>query len=342
MERKFPKAIYSGKEVKDITVDRFRTGNFVFDMITQGGIPHNRITVFHGPKQTSKTTFALMVAGKFLRENPDYKVVFLDFELTFDWDLARYYIDEKDIDSGRFTVIQPDYGEMGIDIVKAYVQKAEDVGLYIIDSFGGIVPTAETEAGAADYTQLGLQVRLINRMLRILMPSMSIARKEGQPCHVIAINQVRSNMDRRGHMGSPYSQPGGRYLEHAATMDVRFYSGKYKEVRKVSVSVEHQMFVEKNKTGIPKMKGFLKYWLAPYEGHTPGEYNEDEIVLTYAKRTGVIVREGNQWKVGNKLFPNLTALLEAFRANRRMFEKVKNRTLDMCVKNILLSAGEDD
>lgn len=338
IEKQFPRAVYEGKEVQNIVAPRVSSGSFVFDLITQGGIPAHRITVFHGPKQTSKTTFALMIAGKFLRDNPGYKVVFVDFEHTFDWNLAKCYIEDID----RVIVIQPDYGEQGIDITKAYVEQTKDVGMYIIDSLGGVVPTKETEAAAADFTQIGLQVKLVNRLLRILMPNISIAKKDGRPCHVIAINQVRSNMNRRGHMGSPYSQPCGRYLEHAASMDVRFYSGKYKEMRKVPVLVEHEMMVEKNKMGIPKRRGILKYWIAPVNGHQPGELNEVDVVLTYAKRVGVVQRDGNKWKIGNKDFSTLNELLETLNTNKKMYEKVKERTLQICINNVLASAEEGE
>lgn len=338
LERDFPKAVNEGKEVRNIVVPRLSSGNFVFDLITQGGIPMHRLTVFHGPKQTSKTTFALMVLGKFLRENPKYKALVVDFEHGFDWDLAKCYITNID----QLIVVQPDYGEQGIDIAKRYLEGADDIGFYLMDSLGQIDSIKEVEADAADYIQLGMQVKLVNRLLRIMRYNISVAKKDNRHCHAILINQVRANMNRRGHMGSPYSQPCGKLLEHAASMDVRFYTGKYKEMRKIPVAVEHEMLIEKNKMGIPKRRGFLKYWLADVNGNKAGDFNEKEVVLSHAKRVGVVDRVGVKWKVGNKEFGTINEVLQAFKENKKMYEKVKERTLKICVEDVLASTEESE
>jgi RecA/RadA recombinase len=328
-----------------MTVPRLPSGSFAFDMITGGGIPRNRFTVFHGPKSSSKTTFALRCAGMFQMLKPDQTVIFIDFEGSFDWKWASSYIPDRE----RLIVVKPDYGEEGIDIIKAYVTGADDVGLYIIDSLAGILPVKEAEAAAADYTQLGLQVRLVNRMLRIMIPPMSKATKEGREMTVIAINQIRANMQTYGH-GPAFSQPCGKFLEHAASMDIRFWPGKYTQVRNVPIKVAHKFAIDKNKVGMPTRTGEFIYYLTEVAGYQSGELEEEKVVLTYAKRAGFIVRDGNKWKITIPLkkepidinVDKLENLMTMLREDRKLFGKIKLHTLRACVKNPFLSSDEEE
>jgi RecA/RadA recombinase len=338
-----PRSIYTGSEIEGIVVPRLPSGSFVFDMLTAGGIPRNRITVFHGPKSSSKTTFALRLAGMFQTLNPTLTAAFVDFEGTFDWEWAKSYIP----DQARLHVVRPDYGEEGIDMVKAYATEADDVGLIIIDSLAGIIPVAEAEADAADYTQLGLQVRLINRLLRILIPHMSQVNKQGGQLTVLAINQIRANMNKTGPYGSPYSQPGGKLLEHAASMDVKFYSGEYEKLQGIPVKVKHKFQVEKNKVGLPKRSGELAYYLtdSPEGMYRAGELDEDKVVITYAKRAGLINREGTKWVIARKgadplVFDNMLALLRYTKEDQEFYIALKNATVRACIINPFLTGEE--
>lgn len=337
-----PRSIYTGDEIKGMVVPRLSSGSFVFDMVTAGGIPKNRITVFHGPKSSSKTTFALRIAGQFQQLHPELTVAFIDFEGTFDWGWAEAYIPDR----SRIHVVQPDFGEEGIDMAKAYATEAEDVGLIIIDSLAGIIPTAEAEAAAADYTQLGLQVRLVNRLLRALIPHMSQVNKRGGDLTVVAINQIRANMNKAGPYASPFSQPCGKLLEHAASMDIRFYGGDYEKVQGIPVKVKHKFQVEKNKVGLPKRSGELAFYLAEVEGYKPGEMDEEKVVLTYAKRAGLVLRDGNKWTIPMKSgedmqFANMLELVRKLREDRKLFSSLKKATVRACIANPFLTADEE-
>lgn len=337
-----PKSIYTGSEVEGLIVPRLPSGSFVFDMVTAGGIPKNRITVFHGPKSSSKTTFALRIAGMFQTLHPDQIVAFVDFEGTFDKEWASKYIPDFD----RLHVINPDYGEEGVDMIKAYASEAEDVGLIIVDSLAGIEPAQVTEVDAADYLQLGMQVRLINRLLSMLTIRLSQIRKtEGRHLTVLAINQIRANMAKVGLYGSPYSQPGGKKLEHAASMDIQFYTGKYTDVQGVPVKVTHKFLVDKNKVGLPKRTGEITFFLSDVEGHSAGEMDETKVVVAYAKRAGVIRREGNKWILPlKKEEVALSSMLEMMRyldENPKVFAAVKARTVRECIANPFLSGEEE-
>ena len=136
-------------------------------------------------------------------------------------------------------------------------------------------------------------------------------------------------------------------LEHAASMDVKFYTGEYEKAQGVPVKVTHKFQVEKNKVGLPKRSGELSYYLTdvPSTGHKTGELDEDKIVLTYAKRAGVIVRDGNKWlipmKTGDPLvFDNMLALMRHLRDDQKLFSALKKATIKACIVNPFLSADE--
>jgi RecA/RadA recombinase len=336
-----PKSIYTGSEIEGLIVPRIPSGSFVFDMVTAGGIPRNRISVFHGPKSSSKTTFALRIAGMFQTLNPELTVAFIDFEGTFDWKWAGSYIPDRD----RLHVVRPDYGEEGIDMIKAYATEAEDVGLIVVDSLAGIEPTAIMDADASDYLQLGIQVRLINRLLSMLTIRTSQVNKAGGQLTTIAINQIRANMNKVGPYGSPYSQPGGKKLEHAASMSIQFYSGEYEKTQGIPVKVKHKFLVDKNKVGLPKRSGEFAYYLADVGEHKAGEMDEEKVVVTYAKRAGVILREGNKWllpmKKETQTFGSMLEVIKYLHENPRIFTAVKNATVRACIVNPFLSADED-
>lgn len=333
LEKKYPKTIYTGEEIKGITVARLPSGSFVFDMITGGGLPKNRFTVFHGPKSSSKSTFALRVIGQFQTLYPDMVATLIDFEGTFDEAWAANFLPDRD----RLHLIQPDYGEQGVDMAKAYAAEAEDCGLIVVDSLAAINATKEAESDAADNMQIGLQVKLINRLIRVLLPLLSQAKKRGQDLTILFINQIRANMAKSGPYGAQYSQPGGKFLEHASSMDVRFYTGEYTKSREISVKVKHTMMVDKNKTATPKRSGDLVYWLQNVKGHAIGELDEFDVVLTYARRAGIIVKDGATFVIPFKkeplVFKTLGELHETLKEDPKLFQRVKTLTLRECIKN---------
>lgn len=344
LDKNYPKTIFTGSELDAMAVSRLPSGSFVFDLLTGGGIPKNRITVFHGPKSSSKSTFAQRLVGMFQTLHPDLQALYVDFEGTFDWKWADSYIPDRD----RCIVVKPDYAEVGIDIIKAYAEDAEDVGLVVVDSLGGIIPTAEADAAAADYTQIGLQVKLVNRMIRILLPRMSQAGKAGRELSVIAVNQVRANMSKApGGYGSPYSQPCGKFLEHAASMDIRFYSGEYTNQQGIPVKVKHKFLVDKNKVSVPKRQGVLEYYIAAVGGYSIGEMDEEKVVITYAKRAGVIQRDGAKWIIPSTkkepyTFGSMLEMMKTFREDAKLFAAVKKATLKACLANPFLSGDEEE
>jgi protein RecA len=339
MNKEFPHSVREGMSLRDMTVPRLPSGCFSFDLITGGGLPMSRISVLHGDKSSGKSTFALRVAGNFQKLHPNEVILYVDFENTFDYSWAKNFLNPEK----NFVLISPDYGEQGIDMVKAFATKTSDVGLIIVDSLASIIPTAEAEAGATENPQIGLQVKQINRMIRGLLPPMTMAKKMGRDMTILFVNQVRANMN-AGKFGAQTSQPGGKYLGHVASLDCRFYAKEYKKKGTVTYGVMQSVVVDKNKVGLPKRSTDFMTYLTNYGEFKTGDVDELKTIVAYAKRAGLVERVGTTWKIKlvskNKKedtapleYGKLDELYAALKENPKLLAKVKSITLRTCIEN---------
>ena len=249
----------TGADLEAFTVPRIKSNCFMLDLLTGGGIPEGRITIFHGAKSSGKTSMALRVAGEYLRRYPRYSVVYMDFEQDFKWDWAKHFIS----DPKRFHLVQPDYGEQGIDLMKEYAQ-CDDIGLIINDSLAMMIPIRDAEI-SADADTVGLQAKLVSKMFRKLIPLMLIARKRGQLLTLLLINQTRVRIGTKTFAPQTY-KPGGNMQDFVASLDIRFYMKEYKKIGNIPAKSVHRFLIEKNRVGIPKRSGEYIMSLVAHNG----------------------------------------------------------------------------
>lgn len=335
IRKNFPNMVYTGDELVDMTVPKLPSGVFSFDLVTGGGIPLHRATMFHGAKSSGKTTHMLRMIRSFLNTYKDKSVVFVDFEQTFDWDWAKHFIPDR----RRFYLIQPDYGEQGVDIIQAAC-KAEDLGLLLVDTLVMMICTVEVEADASD-DFVGAQARLIRKLLQKLTVLMSKAKRHGRPFTIILSNQVRTAIGGRAFQ-SQTKKPGGKFQDHYVSMDVKFYAGEYTKVSGVPIKVKQQFSLTKNKTGLPAQSGEFNYYLIDFDNYKVGDADETKTIVQYARRMAVAHKSGKGWNVGQRSFKNLTDMFEFYADNRKELEKLKKIVLNACMDNIMASSGKDE
>jgi recombination protein RecA len=327
---------YTATEIPQ--VERLRSGIFVFDLITGGGIPLGRFTEFHGDKSTGKSTMSLRLANKYLKMFPDKLALYIDFELSYDPKWASYFVE----DLKRLYVLQPDYGELGIDFI-VNACKEPEVGFVIIDSIAAIVPTAEADSDM--FTQfIGLQARIVNSMFRKLLPVISQAKRDGRFLTFILINQIRTKIDRVGY-GNQITKPAGKMQDAVVSMDIRFYTKEYKKVGDIPVKIVHQVNVEKNKVGgNPKRTGQFEMYLTDYEGYKTGEVDNVGVIITIAKKVGLLIREGNKWKMQKREFKNLIEV-KSFIREPKIREELSDYLLEKVIKEpqlLIEGASEEE
>lgn len=232
-------------------VNKIPSDVFEFDVLTRGGIPEGRFTLFWGAKSSGKSTMALRIAKNFLKLYPDRKVCYLDFEQAFDPDWALRILEE---DNDNFLVAQPIYAEEGIKFLQESTNSS-DVGLYIIDSLAMMIPISEAEA-EADQDFIGLQARTINKMFKRVLPNIARHTREGNPVTFILINQLRNDIGNRSFVKS-FSKPGGVVQDFIVSLDVRFYVDSVeKDSEGRPLAITFSFVIEKNKVGgTPKVMG---------------------------------------------------------------------------------------
>lgn len=314
------KIVFTGGDLSKLSVQKIPSGVFTFDYFTGGGIPVGRFTQFHGARSSGKTTFTYKLMSSFLKLNPELKVLFVDFEHSFDYNWAKEFI--ADID--RVILISPDYGEQGIDFINEFA-KALDIGLIVVDSIGSMIPATEVSSTATD-DFVGLHAKMVNKLLRRLIVAMSDRRKIGQPLTVLFINQVRANIGVRSFQPQT-SVTGGKMLEHLLSMDIKFYIKNYEKSKDIPFRCTIGFKIEKNKVGLPSVGGEFKMYINNTKEHRIGDVLEDDFIFETAKKTGLITRQKGKWLYKDLEFENQVALMQQIEHNLALKEALKSDLL---------------
>lgn len=307
---------------------RIPTGIFSFDLATLGGIPHNRISMFHGPKHSGKTTAALRAIAGAQRSLPDQKPVLVDVEGTLD----STWAEKVGVDLDNLIVLQPDTGEQAVDMTVALIQ-ARETSLVVVDSLAALLPIKESEASAED-SLVGQQSRLITSMLRKISAAQISERKREHFVSLLLVNQQRSKIGGFTPPGmEPMSLPGGKALGFFTALEARW---KNKEHLKASGGYdeldfnEHAFTIEKNKmnAGIRAGEFRMRRRYSEELGLAEGEIDDADTMLAFAKRWDFMTgggRGGQRLEFGDydEVFPNTAAAVVALYENPDLREALR-------------------
>jgi len=334
LEKQFPKTIVKGSESPDITV--IPSGSFVFDYLTNGGVPTNRITVFQGDKSSGKSTMLLRIIAMFLKMNPDKLAALVDYEHTYDKRWAYNFLG-KDVD--RIYVASPSFGEEGVDLMQALAEST-DIGLIGIDSVGMITPTKEYENMAGEAV-VGVHAKIINNMIRKLITGISERKKMDMPLTAIVLNQVRA-MFGAGTFGPQTSNPGGKMLGHVNSLEVKFVRLGFVRAGKTNkatpIKSRHKIIVEKNKVGIPSRQGEYESYLIDYDDFPAGYIDESAEVVKYAKNADLVTYHGGKWSMFDREFKVKSELIQAVEDDLELREQIKEELRSLFKRSNLLGS----
>lgn len=303
---------------------RIPLGIFSFDLATCGGIPHNRITMFHGPRSSGKTTAAMKAIAGAQRSLPHMTVVLLDVEGTYDEAWAR----KNGIDTERLIVIQPETGESAVDMADAMV-RTKEVSLLVLDSIAALVPNREIE-GSAEDAHVGIHARLVTTMVRKLTAGLIAERHRGHFITVLVVNQERSKIGGWAPPGQePLSLPGGKALEFSTTLQVKFKNkenlAKDDTGNDATVMNEHAFTIGKNKMHGGIRKGEYQLMRADDDalGLLEGDIDDAGAMLAHAKRIGCYTGGGKSWTLNipdfMQTFSNADEAVAFLYANRDVY-----------------------
>lgn len=279
------KSVINGSQV--VQPWRIPTGVFSFDLATLGGLPHDRISMVHGPKHSGKTYMAMRSIMGAQQTLPGQQAVLIDVEGTYE----SVWSGKIGVDNDNLLVVRPDSGEQAVDISNALVSTL-GVSLVVVDSLAALVPHKEQEEDA-DKALVGLQSKLITRMLRVISSAQIAERKRGHHVTVLLLNQQRTKIGGWAPAGmEPISLPGGKALGHFTSLEWRMKNketiSKDSEGRETLAHNDHAFTLEKNKLNAGYRTGDFRLIRRdePSTGLTEGEVDDAPIMLSYAKMNG--------------------------------------------------------
>lgn len=225
-----------------LTYGRNSTGILSLDICLVGGFMNSRIAMVYGERSAGKSTVSTRALASALRNNQDQYAVIVDVEGTVD----RQWLRVNGVDLDRLIIAEPPTGEDAVDQLDALV-RTEGVCFVVLDSIAMITPLKEIESSAEDQ-QIGVQARLIGKMLRRVNSGILSERVRDRYPGVILLNQIR--MKAGMVFGDPRTLPGGKALEFVTSQQVEM---KNKEVRDEKTGIikynDHTAIITKDKTG---------------------------------------------------------------------------------------------
>lgn len=276
---------------------RIPTGIFAYDLATCGGIPHNRMTMFHGPRSSGKSTTAEKVMRGAQLSMPDQQVAFIDIEGTRDTVWGR----KLGVDNERLLYLKPEAGEHAVDMADALVRTRE-ISLVVVDSIAAMTPTKEIESSAED-SLVGAQPRLISSMVRKLSSGLIAERNRGHFVTVLVINQQRTKIGGWSPTGEPISLPGGKALEFFMSLQTRFRNKE--NVSKDALGFEtveyneHAFTIDKNKMNAGIRSGEFQLLRRDSTVYPllEGDIDDAPSMLAHAKKIGCYTGGGKSWRL---------------------------------------------
>jgi len=114
---------------------RIKTGFYKLDEVLGGGLDSTSLTILGGVSGLGKSTFALQLAEKAERENPDLHVLYFSLEMSARWITAKaicrqYYIDTK----RKLTAVRLTNPELNADISNSAWERLESIRLGLMES----------------------------------------------------------------------------------------------------------------------------------------------------------------------------------------------------------------
>lgn len=287
------------------------TGIFELDHALGGGIPKGKLSIFYGPRSSTKSAAAMSTArGVQQQPGPCNVVAWIDVEHQFDpvWFAAA------GLDVSKIILVRPAYGEEAADIVEALTQVAE-IALIVIDSIANMTAVAEVQR-TAEKADVGTQSGLVKRMTCKLMLNLAREERRGHSPTVLYINQRRFKI---GVMfGDPETMPGGEAPQFLASLIVRFY-GKDKIVKELD---PHKPTLKEVSGVIKKSRQVINSVNFDYEmliAVVPGSFIRPTQTRSWGLVSTVLKNEklltggsGQPWAVAGRNFPKQEQVRHAY------------------------------
>lgn len=267
---------------QSVSYGRVRTGILSIDLCLAGGFKRSRAGMIYGERSAGKSTIMGKVLANALVAEPNKYGVIVDLEGTVD----KQWLKVLGCDVDRVIIVEPATGEDAVDQIDA-VTRSDETCFVGLDSVAMLTPFKEIDSSAED-NQIGLQARLMGKMLRRLQNAILQERRRQHHPVIILLNQFR--MKAGLVFGDPRTLPGGKALEFVTSQQIE---AKNKEVKDDKTGLvkwnEHSGMVTKDKTG-GRLKEF-KFKLIRDEDTTGlpvGFIDQAASILEFGAQVGLV------------------------------------------------------
>jgi recombination protein RecA len=287
------------------------TGSLSLDLALGGrGLPRGRIIEIYGAESSGKTTIALHTLA--CAQKQGGVAAFIDVEHALDPGWAK----RLGVDLESLLVSQPSYAEEALKIAEMLVH-SNAVDIIVIDSVAALVPKTEID-GEISEQQVGLQARLMSKVLRMLNPTIA----KTKTC-MIFINQIRQKIGGMGY-GDPNTTPGGLAL--------KFYSSvrlEVKRIEQVKVAGATEPIGSRVKVRVVKNKVAPPFRVAEFDlMHDSGISREGDL-LDMGEEAKIISKRGSYLSYGDiSLGQGRENARQFLRDNAALAEEIEKKILE--------------
>ena len=199
---------------------RLASGALGMDYVLFGGLPEGRLCVYSGLPHSGKTTAACAELAAYQRKYPERTCIYVDVEHSLD---LRFQANMNGVDLSKLYYISPNglSGQQVLDMIIEF-QKADDVGMIILDSLPALIPSAVLEN---DLTKdSGMRATMAKPLYPFCASMADMVAKAGNI--FLMINQVRD--DGKTFTGiQKWKEPCGGAPGFYSSVSVRFGTRKF-------------------------------------------------------------------------------------------------------------------
>lgn len=181
-------------DAPEFALTKLQTGVLPFDVMLGGGLPRNRISLFHGAPATLKT-YLMLSCARVAQELGELAVI-IDTEHSYDPEWARHI----GCDPEQLLIMQPTTGEEAENIVE-HVLQAYDPAFIGWDSLAATLTMEEASKTATETDRVATLARFANRLFKRIN---TLNRNTA----ILILNQERTNIGVT--YGSNRTLPGGK------------------------------------------------------------------------------------------------------------------------------------
>lgn len=213
--------------------ERFSMGTLSADYALYGGIPEGKLIVYAGESGSGKSLVSCLTMAMYQRKHPNRTCVYVDAEETLagqiEWFVKMTGLDISEERFLRYDCSGKSAEEIFHDIIE--LQKADNIGLIVIDSAPMLLSSADIESDVEkDNGQRASIAKPLGKFLRFMIPMLGKAKND-----LIIINHTR--VEGKTFTGAKiYSEPCGYSLNFYPTIKVRFATRKFTKGDKLDIA----------------------------------------------------------------------------------------------------------